>query len=150
MKYVLDTNVISEITKPQPNQNALFWIQDHVDDVGITSISLEKLYYGILLLPDGKRKRKLKETIDAVVRDCSDRTLSFDAFCSFLCADIRSKARKAGRVGTIEDFMIAAICLRDDLALVTRNVKDFDFIDNLEIVNPFEYESPTYMAMTNR
>ena len=60
MKYVLDTNIISEIAKPQPNDNTINWIQDHTDDVAITAVSLEELYYGISIMPEGKKKLKLK------------------------------------------------------------------------------------------
>ena len=81
MKYVLDTNIISEIVKPQPNDNTINWIQDHTDDVAITAVSLEGLYYGISIMPEGKKKLKLKESIDSLVKDCTDRTLPFDAFC---------------------------------------------------------------------
>ena len=150
MKYVLDTNIISEIAKPQPNDNTINWIQDHTDDVAITAVSLEELYYGISIMPEGKKKLKLKESIDSIVKDCTDRTLPFDAFCGYLCAKARADAQKAGRVGTIEDFMIAAICMRHNAALITRNVKDFDYIDGLEVIDPFTYESPVLARLKRR
>lgn len=150
MKYVIDTNIISELAKPQPDSNVISWIQDHTEDVMITSISLEEFYYGVLLMPDGKRKRGIKRTIDGIVQDCADRTLSFDSFCGYLCAKARSQARRAGHTGTIEDFMIASICLRHNATLVTRNVKDFDYIDELEIVDPFTYESPVLAELRRR
>ena len=140
MEYVLDTNIVSEIAKPHPDPCVVAWIQDHENKVGITSVTLEELYSGIFRLPDGKRKAVLKETIDAVVKDCTDKTLSFDAFCGYICAQVRQRCREAGRVGTIEDYMIAAICLRNNMTLVTRNTKDFDYIDGLRILNPFDYE----------
>ena len=150
MKYILDTNIISEIVKPRPDFNTISWIQDHTDDVAITSVSLEELYFGIFLMPDGKRKQSLKESIDAIVKDCTDRTLAFDAFCGYLCAEVHAAARKAGHAGTIEDFMIAAICLRHNATLVTRNVKDFDYVDGLDIIDPYTYESPVLAELKRR
>lgn len=142
MRYLLDTNVVSEIMRPQPDFAVICWVQDHSSDVVLSSIGLEEIYHGVFVMPEGKRKKALKAAIDAIVRDCTDRVLGFDAFCGYLCAEVRALAKRAGRTGTIEDFMIAAICLRNNVALVTRNVKDFDYVEGLEIVNPFAYESP--------
>jgi predicted nucleic acid-binding protein len=86
VKYILDTNILSEIVKPRPDFNTISWIQDHTDEVAITSVSLEELYYGIFLMSDGKKKEALKSSIDAIVKDCTNRTLAFDAFCGYLCA----------------------------------------------------------------
>ncbi len=150
MKYILDTNILSEIVKPRPDFNTISWIQDHTDEVAITSVSLEELYYGIFLMSDGKKKEALKSSIDAIVKDCTNRTLAFDAFCGYLCAEVHANARKSGHTGTIEDFMIAAICKRNDAVLVTHNVKDFDYVDGLEIIDPFTYESPLLAELKRR
>ena len=150
MEYVLDTNVISEIAKPQPDHNVLCWIQDHNESVYLNSVSLEELYYGIFIMPEGKKKEALRAVFDAIVHECNDRTFMFDAFCGYTCAEIRAQARKNGRTGTIEDFMIAAICLRNDATLVTRNVKDFDYIEGLKIVDPFTYEPPLLAELKRR
>lgn len=148
--YVLDTNIISEIVKPHPDFSAICWIQDHVDDVAISVVSLEELYYGVFLMPEGKRRQKLKEAIDSIVRDCADRTLPFDAFCGYLCAEVHAAARQCGRVGTLEDIMIAAICLRHNATLVTRNVNDFEYVDGLNVIDPFGYESPILAELKRR
>ena len=147
MKYILDTNILSELAKPRPEFNVISWIQDHTEDVAITSVSLEEIYYGIFIMPDGKKKHRIKRTIDGIVQDCADRTLAFDALCGHLCADVRAQARRSGHVGTIEDFMIASICLRHNATLVTHNVKDFDYVEGLEIVDPFTYESPVLVRL---
>ena len=150
MKYVLDTNVISELAKQRPEHNVIAWIQDHNEDVVINSVSLEEVYYGILQMPDGKKKARIKGIIDGIARDCTDKILVFDAFCGYLCAEVRAQARRSGHPGTIEDFMIASICMRHNTTLVTRNVKDFDFIDGLSVVNPFEYEPPLLAELKRR
>lgn len=141
MKYVIDTNVISEITKTVSNDNVLSWFWDHGEDVFLPAIGIEELYYGVLIMPEGKRKALLKGSIGAIVKECADRTLAYDGFSAYLCAELRAKARAMGRSSSIEDFMIAAICKRNDAVLVTHNVKDFDYL-GIQVVDPFDYESP--------
>ena len=142
MKYVVDTNIVSEFMKPSPNDNVIGWAQDHNKDILLSSITVQELYYGLFTMPNGKRKEILRESIDAIIRECKDRILPFDAFCSYLCAELRANTRRMGRPGTIEDLMIAAICKRNDAILVTHNTKDFDYL-GIQLCDPFEYESET-------
>jgi len=96
----------------------------------------------MLRLPEGKRKSLLRESLTAIIMECADKTLSFDGYCGYLCAELHQRAVSQGRTPTIEDLMIAAICLRNDAVLATRNAKDFEDL-GLTLVNPFEYESET-------
>ncbi|MBQ9042152.1 MAG: type II toxin-antitoxin system VapC family toxin [Eggerthellaceae bacterium] len=147
--YVLDTNVISEFVKPNVDSSVLSFMYDHEADVFTTSIAIQELYYGVLHMAEGRRQDKLHRSIDAIVRDCANRTLAFDAFSGFLCGELRVKAQQLGRGATIEDLMIAVICKRHDAVLVTRNVKDFDYL-GIDVMNPFEYESPTLAELKRR
>ena len=149
MRYVLDTNIVSEFLKPDPNQNAIWWAQDHNADLLLNAVSIQELYFGIFTMPDSKRKARLKESIDAIVQECTDRILPFDAFSGYLCAEMHALANAAGRPGTIEDLMIAAICKRNEVVLATHNVKDFDHL-GIEIVDPFEYESDLMKELRRR
>lgn len=137
VKYLADTNVVSELMKPVPADAVIDWFQDNEGQVCISAITVEELYFGLLLLPDGKRKERLKAAITGIVMDCSDKTLVFDAFSAYLCAELHAKARAMGRAATIEDLMIAAIALRNDAVVATRNTKDFDYL-GIDCVNPFE------------
>ena len=74
MIYVADTNIVSEIMKLRIDSNVLSWFWDHEGEIYLTSITVQELYYGVLRMSDGKRKKKLKKTIDAIVRDCADET----------------------------------------------------------------------------
>lgn len=78
----------------------------------------------------------MRETLHAIVAECSDKTLAFDGFCGYLCAELHHLAVASGRTPTIEDLMIAATCQRYGAVLATRNVKDFDYL-GVELVNPF-------------
>jgi predicted nucleic acid-binding protein len=134
--YIIDTNVISELSKPHPTQAVVEWITTVQDDCYLTVITLKELYYGMMLMDDGKRKDILKETVDSIAREYLNKTLSFDAGCSRICAELEIQAVKTGHTPTIEDMMIAAICKRHDATLATRNTKDFNYL-GIRLINPF-------------
>ncbi len=137
MKYIADTNVVSELMRPEPCDSVIDWFQDHEGSVYLTAIAVKELYFGMLRLPDGKRKERLRTAITGIVMDCDDKILPFDGFSAYLCAELHEKACALGRPATIEDLMIAAICQRNEATLCTRNTKDFDYL-GLDCVNPFE------------
>ena len=141
MTYLLDTNVISEVSKPRPDDNVLCWLQDATGNVCTCSVVVEEMYYGILLLPDGKRKYDLRRHTDSLVADLLDRVLPFDMRSAYACAQLQAKAHASGRTPALEDVMIAAIAQRNNCILATRNVKDFDYL-GVETVNPFDYIPP--------
>lgn len=137
MRYVADTNVVSELMRPDPSDHVIDWFQDHEGDVYLTAVTIKELYFGMLRLPDEKRKQRLREAITGIAMDCADKTLALDAYSGFLCAELHAEALAAGRVPTIEDLMIGAIAKRNDCVLATRNTKDFDYL-SIDVVNPFE------------
>ena len=137
MLYIADTNVISELVKQEPSANVLDWCENHEDELAITVVAIEEMHFGALMLPEGKRRTKLLETIDRIIDVYESRTFLFDAPAALECARLHRKAIAAGRTPTIEDLMIAAICVRQSATLATRNVKDFDYL-GIHLVNPFE------------
>ncbi|MDR1183350.1 MAG: type II toxin-antitoxin system VapC family toxin [Coriobacteriales bacterium] len=134
--YVIDTNVISELSKPNPAESVIKWVADAQNDCYLTAITLKELSYGMMLMDDGKRKNALRETIDSITREYEDKTLPFDASCSQICAKLEIQAIRTGHTPTIEDMMIAAICERHNAILVTRNTKDFHYL-GINLINPF-------------
>ena len=90
-----------------------------------------------LMLPEGKRRSRLLETIDRLIDVYASRTLAFDARAAVECARLHRQAIASGRTPAIEDLMIAALCVCNDAVLVTRHVKDFEYL-GIELVNPFE------------
>lgn len=138
MIYVVDTNIVSELMKECPNHDVVEWFWDHEGEIYLNAITIKELYFGAERLPEGKRKRTLKETIDGIAKDCAGKTYPFDSYCGYECARLQQKSIKAGFSIAIEDLMIAAIALRNDAILATRNTKDFRCLD-IELVNPYEY-----------
>lgn len=137
LAYIVDTNVVSELMTASPSQSVIDWFWDHEGEVYLNAITVKELYYGMERLPDGKRKEALRNAIDGVARDCAGMTFAFDSYCGFICARLQQKSVKAGFNVSIEDLMIAAIALRNDAILATRNTKDFAHLD-VRLVNPFE------------
>ncbi len=137
MKYVADTNVVSELTKGVPNAAVMRWMAEHDQDLHLTSITVEEMCFGELMLPKGKRRSKLREIIDELVAGFASKIWVFDTPAAERCAALHRYAVASGRTPSIEDLMIAAICQEHGAALVTRNVKDFDYL-GIEYVNPFE------------
>lgn len=138
MKYLLDTNVISEVTKPSPDYSVICWLQDFATEVGTCAICIQELYYGLQLMPAGKRRDQLWAHTDAMVKDLAERTLAFDSFSGYICAELHAKDRVLGRSTAIEDLMIAATAQANNCIVATRNTKDFEPL-GVTTVNPFAY-----------
>ena len=137
--YLIDTNVISELTKPLPDSTVVDWFANTpLQSVYISAVTLCEMQRGLALMPAGKRKNALKTALDAVIQeDFAQRCLSLDARCAPLYGALAAGQQQQGRACSAEDAMIAAIALANQLTLVTRNTKDFEGIDNLVLLNPW-------------
>ena len=142
--YLIDTNVISEMTKPVPNPAVIGWFENTlVQSIYISSVTLCEMQLGLALMPAGKRKNALMMATDTLIQeDFAQRCLSLDARCAPLYGKLAAKQQQHGRVCSAEDAMIAAIALANQFTLVTRNTKDFEGIDNLVLFNPWN-ENPS-------
>lgn len=135
-KYLLDTNVISELTRKSPDASALSWISANQGDTCISSVTVEELEYGVGMLPEGKRKDRLGRDIERLLNWYGERIVAYAEREARLCGAMLAKARKAGNNCSIEDVMIAATAQAHEMVVVTRNVKDFASL-GVEILNPF-------------
>ena len=136
---MLDPNLISELSKPQPNTNVLTNIQRFEPLCAISAITLQEALFGVELLPDGSRKNRLKEYVE-IVKQKFD-VIPYDATVAALYAEVVANCNKAGQPRPICDSQIAATALANDLILVTRNTKDFEPIAKitpLKLENWFE------------
>jgi len=135
---LLDTNVISEMMRPQPEEVALAWIARQLSrDIYTTSITKAEIFYGIALLPDGRRKRSL--VFDAqrmFIEDFGGRILPFDEDAATHFAEIAAGRRRAGAPLDVPDMQIAAIASVNGAAVATRNVADFEGC-GVAIINPW-------------
>lgn len=136
-KYIVDTNVISEAIKAKPDPAAMEWLSSHAASLCLTSITVEELRFGEFMMPKGKKRKALREWIDSLVQQYAASILDFDVASAEICAKFYEQAISAGFTPTIEDLMIAGIAHENEAVLVTRNVKDFEYLD-VEVINPFE------------
>lgn len=136
MTYLLDTNIISELNKPNPNINVIKWLNHH-NAVFISSVTKAEMLYGVELLDDGKRKNELMQMTDEILSLFEGRILSFCLHSAKYYPKVIVQRQKQGRPILMADALIASIALANGLTVVTRNVKDFDGIMGLMVFNPF-------------
>ena len=137
MMIILDTNVLSELMKSQPDRSVVSWIGKHkATNLFITTLTQAEILYGLEILPAGKRRKALKAAaISMFEQDFARRILPFDTDAAQLFATITAKRRKIGVPISQIDAQIAAIALSHHATLATRNVRDFEEC-NLDLVNP--------------
>jgi toxin FitB len=135
---VLDTNVVSELMRPDPERNVTTWVAAHPRQELFTStISEAEILYGVALLPMGARQLELTERARKIFNLAfRDRILAFDREAAALYAAIAAQRRSTGRPIEQSDAQIAAIARSRGAALATRNVRDFDGC-GIDVVNPW-------------
>lgn len=134
MKYLVDANVLSEPTKPEPAAQVVEWLRKHERDLAVNPIILGELEYGILLLPAGRRRTKLEQWFAAGVSRI--RVLDFDTATAAGWARLLARLKRKGVAMPIKDSLIAATALTHDLTVATRNTSDFRFA-GVRVENPF-------------
>ena len=136
-RFLLDTNVVSEITKERPSPKAISFLESQ-NDLWLPTMVIHELEYGLLLLPDGRRRDALRAAVSALIDGYSDRILPLDSSAAEWAARFRAQARRAGNSLKVADALIAGTARANDLTIATRNTRDFDYL-NVEIVNPWDY-----------
>ena len=134
MKYLVDANILSEPTKPAPDQRVLDWLRVHELDITVDPIILGELKFGILCLPKGRRRAALEGWFDRVVGRV--HCLPWDAAMGLTWAELLARLRTAGKAMPIKDSLIAATAIVHGLAVATRNRADFANA-GVRIVDPF-------------
>ena len=135
MKYLVDANVLSEVTKPEPYAGVVTWLRRHERDMAVDPIILGEIKFGILLLPPGRRKVRLEQWFAAGASRCL--CLPWDAATGLKWAELLARLRRNGQAMPIRDSMIAATALQHGLTVVTRNVTDFKKA-SVALLNPFD------------
>ena len=135
---LLDTNVLSELMRLSPNAHVIHILDQTPEKSSfISAITHAEILQGIALLDNGKRKQKLTKLAQQVLALFTDRTLAFDKHSAPIYATIIQQRKLTGHPIDFPDAQIAAIALQYDLRLLTRNTKDFDSIEGLQLVNPW-------------
>ena len=134
MSFLVDANVLSEATKPDPDPEVLDWLLRHEPQIAVDPVILGEIRFGILLLPAGKRRERLEAWFRVGIERI--HCLAWDAATGLRWAELLAELRVSGQSMPIKDSMIAATALVHDLAVVTRNRRDFEKA-GVEVIDPF-------------
>jgi len=138
VKYLLDTNILSETRKSNCNpQVKAFTGGIDPEDMYISSISIGEISYGMEKLPAGKKKHDLAIWLYSKLPEWfNGRVISLDTDVMTEWGRIRAMA---DRTMPTVDMMIAAAAITHHMTLVTQNIKDFEGIEGLMVINPWEF-----------
>lgn len=137
MRYLLDTNILSNFTKPAPSESLVAWMAEQSDDdLFIASLTIAELRRGVLEKPAGKRRDQLDAWFSGPQGPqalFAGRILPFDERAGLAWAELMAEGKAAGRPRSGLDTIIAAIATTNDCVVVTDNERDFA---GIEIINP--------------
>lgn len=132
---LLDTNVLSEPLRPDPDENvAAFLSEDR--DFYISAISINEMRFGAARIQAGRRKYQIDAYLSRVIDAFSDRTIAVDAEVAAIAGDMRATREAAGHKISVDDGLIAACAAAHSLRIATRNTKDFEGL-GVELINPW-------------
>ena len=134
---LLDTNVLSELTRPTPSVQVVTWLAVNEPSLAVPTIALADVRYGISQLPQGRRRSSLLDFWRAACERFRGRILSFDRRAAEAYGDIAARAERSGRRLNVQDGQIAAIALVHRMQVATRNVADFE-PSGVALVNPWD------------
>jgi toxin FitB len=134
VSFLVDANVLSEATKAAPDVRVVDWLRSHESALVVTPIVMGELEFGILLLPAGRKRRRLEEWFERGRRKLP--MVEFDAACGRAWARLLASLRKSGRSMPVKDSLIAASAMAHRLTVATRNTDDFRHA-GVPLVNPF-------------
>jgi toxin FitB len=135
---ILDTNVVSEPLKQEPDSNVIQWLaRQSPETLFITAITAAELHSGLAQLPAGRRREALAKAINGqVLALFSGKVLVFDLACADHFGAVIASANKAGNPISFPDAAIAAIALKHRFQIATRNVSDFNAV-GAKLINPW-------------
>lgn len=138
MRLLLDTNVLSEVTRPVPDVRVLQWLDGLDEDRSFISVvSIAEIRRGIALMDDGRKRDALAEWL---ARDLPERfaqrVLCVDEAVALAWGDLMGLAKRKGRGLSSMDCLVAAAAIAKDLTLATRNTRDFEGF-GVELIDPW-------------
>jgi tRNA(fMet)-specific endonuclease VapC len=134
MKYLLDTNVLSEVVKTAPNRHVMTMIEKHQEEIVTGSPVWHELQYGCRRLPVSRKREIIESFIENVIRQ-NMVILPYDERAAGWHAAERARLAAQGQIPPYVDSQIAAIARVNGLILVTRNTSDFEMFSDLKVQN---------------
>ena len=133
MKWLLDTNTLSELTKPNPFEGLLEWLEVNEEISGISAISIGEMVAGMERMTESKRRRLLERGLKYMREDYAGKILDFTEGVAVEWGRLVAEARGRGRNLSVLDSQIEATAIHFGLTVVTRNGGDFFY----PIFNPW-------------
>ena len=135
---VLDTNVVSELMRPAPSPAVVSWVSRRdAATLFFSAVGEAELRLGVATMPASRRRNEIEEAIEAMLReDFAGRVLPFDSAAARAYAEIAATRRAAGRPVATIDAQIAAIAHSQNMAVATRNTRDFTGT-GIDLANPW-------------
>lgn len=135
---ILDTNILSELMRPQPSPRVTAWIDQQADtEIFTTTITQAEIFYGLELKAPGKRRDQLLAAAEAMfTEDLAARVLAFDSLAARAFSRIAAHRRGMGKPIAHADAQIAAISQTRGARLATRNIADFADC-GVDLINPW-------------
>jgi toxin FitB len=130
MTFLCDTNIISELIRPQPNLGVIAWSQQ-ISSTFISAITLEEIAYGLAAKPNARIQAWFEEFVQS---NC--QILPITVGIAQRSGELRGQLRTQGKPRSLADMLIAATAQINSLTLVTRNIRDFEDC-NILLLNPF-------------
>lgn len=134
LRFLLDTNALSEPTKKSPNRAVLENLKLHEGKIGIASVVWHEVWFGCQRLPESHKKQKIEYYLTNVVQN-SIPILPYNADSAQWHAIERARLSKLGQTPPFVDGQIAAIAYTNNLIIVTRNIEDFRDFSDLTLEN---------------
>jgi predicted nucleic acid-binding protein len=134
---ILDTNVVSELMRGEPDRTVVTWLQQQSgESLYTTTITVAEIRYGIARLPEGQRRESLHQAANEIFAAFPRQVLTFDLGAANTYADVVTTRESIGNPIAGFDAQIAAICRSQAATLATRNTKDFADT-GVALVNPW-------------
>jgi len=134
---ILDTNVVSELMRPKPDERVLAWLDHQArTSVWTTSVTVFEIRFGLQVMPGGNRRVVYMRAFEELLTRINDRIAPFDTEAAHDASALMSTRKLQGRPREMRDTMIAGIVVSRHATLATRNTKDFDDI-SATLVDPW-------------
>ena len=142
MRLLLDTNVLSEVTRPRPDVHALQWLDSFDEDRSFISVvSIAEIRRGVALMESGRKRDALAEwLVQDLPQRFEQRVISVDQPVAIAWGDLMGLAKRSGHGLSSMDSLIAATAIAHDLTLATRNTRDFANT-GIRVYNPWTDET---------
>lgn len=136
MSYLLDTDVLSEGAKPQPDARVLAWLEANEADCFTSALVLAEITRGVSRLPDGRRKERLKLWLAELQSALGTRALPFDGAVARVWGELLADLERQGLLPPHPDSYLLATAKHHDLTIATRNVSNYAG-RGVPVFNPF-------------